>query len=82
MMKTIKLFFKDSCVACPQAKKVVEDFCKEQEEVKLELYDIETVDGLAESAYYEVYGCPTALIFKDDVEVKRIIGNVREEDLI
>ena len=86
-MKIIKLFTRKDCPNCPEAKRVVtehfthEEFCEGYQEAKLELYDVGTADGLAESALHDVFGCPTVLIFKDGSEVKRIIGSVREEDL-
>ena len=80
-MKTIKVFTKQDCPNCPQAKQAVEDFCKEHKEVELELYDVGTVNGLTESAFYDVFSTPTVLVLKDDREAKRIIGVVREEDL-
>ena len=80
-MKVIKVFIKSQCPNCPQAKKAVEDFCKEHKEVELELYDVGTVDGLAESAFYDVFSTPTVIVFKDDKEAKRSGGVVREEDL-
>ena len=84
-MKLIKLFTREDCPNCPQAKRVVEEYIRNRKDSRargVEYWDIGTVDGLAESALYDVFGCPTVLIFKDDKEVKRIIGSVREEDLI
>ena len=84
MSKTIKLFVGDGCPNCPQAKKVVEDYIKDNpkhEDIRLELWNVGTVDGLAESAYYDVFSTPTVLVLKDNKEVKRSGGVVREEDL-
>ena len=83
-MKLIKLFTRKGCPNCPEAKKIVEDYMRERTDSRakgVEYWDIGTVDGLAESALHDVFGCPTVLIFKDGSEVKRIIGSVREEDL-
>ncbi len=77
----IKLFTKDGCPNCPKVKKFLEEYSSENKDVKIEYYDTETTDGLAESAYYNVFSVPTAIIFKGDTEIKRILGNVDKENL-
>lgn len=52
----VKLFIKDDCPRCPAAKRV----CEGLDEV--EVYNVTSVDGLAEAAYYGVLATPTILV--------------------
>ena len=81
MRKTIKVFSKKDCPNCPKAKKAVEEYGKKHKEIKILSYDVGTVDGLAESAFYDIFSTPTVLILKDDIEIKRIPGHIDEKML-
>lgn len=60
MISSIKLFWKKDCVKCPAAKKV---FTEIQEcGIRCEEFDVDTVNGLAESAFYSVQSTPTIII--------------------
>ena len=69
------------CPNCPKAKKVVKEYIKKNNDVKLELYDVGEVEGLAESAYYDIFSTPTVLVLKDNKEVIRLTGVIKEENL-
>jgi hypothetical protein len=52
----VKLFVKDDCPRCPRAKRECEGLDA------LEVYDVASVEGLAEAAFYGVLATPTVLI--------------------
>lgn len=58
--KEIKLFWKNGCTRCPQAK----ELCKklETEGFSVAYYDVESVDGLAEASFHEVLSTPSIII--------------------
>jgi len=57
----LKVFLKDDCPRCPEAKKVVSALKKDGFS-SIEEYDVTTIDGLAEGAFYSVMSTPTILI--------------------
>ncbi len=52
----IKLFVKDDCPRCPEAKRACEGLSG------LTVYDIATVEGLAEASFHGVLATPTVLV--------------------
>jgi hypothetical protein len=52
----IKLFVKDDCPRCPEAKHA----CRELDGV--EVYDVADIDGLAEASFHSVLSTPTVLV--------------------
>ena len=52
----VKLFVKDHCPRCPAAKRVCEGLDT------VEVYDVASVDGLAEASFYGVLATPTLLV--------------------
>jgi thioredoxin-related protein len=56
----LKLFWRKECKKCQPAKMA----CKYLEEngFEVEYYDIDTVNGMAEAAFYEVISTPTAIV--------------------
>jgi thioredoxin-related protein len=61
----LKLFTKPDCPRCPAAKDVVAKLEKDKTAVVVEHYDAETVDGMAEAAFYTVMATPTILLCDD-----------------
>jgi len=51
----IKLFVKQDCPRCPEAKHACEG-------LDVEVYDLSDVDGLAEAAFHGVMSTPTVLV--------------------
>lgn len=51
----IKLFVKNDCPRCPEAKYACEG-------LDVEVYNLADVDGLAEAAYHSVLSTPTVLV--------------------
>jgi len=67
-MGHVKIFWKSNCPKCPAAKNV--GGILRQEGIKVKNYDLNTVGGLAEGAYYSVMATPTLII--EDEEENRI----------
>lgn len=51
----VKLFVKQDCPRCPEAKYACEG-------LDVEVYDLSEVDGLAEAAFHSVLATPTVLV--------------------
>ena len=64
-MEIIKLFVKEGCGLCPSAKEV--GLRLTQEGLRVQCYDLDTADGLAEASYYGILSTPT-MIIEDDNE--------------
>jgi hypothetical protein len=62
----VKLFGSKNCPLCSQLQ-----ICSLQlkDIVKVEYYDVDTREGLAESAYWEVIKLPTILIISSEGEI-------------
>jgi thiol-disulfide isomerase/thioredoxin len=77
----IKVFGKPGCEYCKTTVKKFETFMKrwnisEGDGVALSFFDMETVDGLAEGAFYSVTKVPTTIIEKDKNLLNRWDGKV------
>lgn len=53
----VKLFVSDDCPRCPAAKRACEGIDN------LRIYDIQSIDGLAEASFYGVMATPSVLVF-------------------
>jgi len=77
----IKLFWKDGCAKCPQAK----DLCRklEGEGYEVRYFNVEEVDGLAEASFHEVMSTPSIVVVdeKED-ELFSYRGTVPQYDEI
>lgn len=70
----IKLFGKSSCPLCKKALEKYSFFIDRwnlKEQVKISYYDMETLDGLTEGAYYEVIDVPTTIFEKDGQQIAK-----------
>lgn len=75
----IKIFGKKSCAICETTKNKFSHFLKKnnyEEGVALEFHDMDTVDGMAEGAYYDVLKIPTTVIEKKNRIIARWEGRV------
>jgi hypothetical protein len=59
-MGVIKLFWKENCPRCPQAKEVGSVMQKDGYQVLH--FNLETADGLAEATFYSVQATPTFIL--------------------
>jgi glutaredoxin len=53
----VKVFVKEDCPRCPAAKRAVEGF------QNVSIYDVESIDGLAEASFHGVLATPSVLVF-------------------
>lgn len=52
----VKLFIKEDCPRCPAAKRACEGVANVQ------VYDVTSIDGLAEASFYNVLATPSVLV--------------------
>ena len=74
--KRIKFFWKKGCTKCPEAKILSKKLIENGYNV--EDFDVETIEGLAESSMYMVMSTPTFIITENGEELKAWRGNIPE----
>ncbi|MFC1790637.1 thioredoxin family protein [Patescibacteria group bacterium] len=66
----LKVFTKTDCPKCPPAKSLANLLAKESRivnhELRIETYDTDDVDGMAEAAFYTVMATPTVLLCDEE----------------
>lgn len=76
----VKVFGKPGCEFCKTTMKKFETFLKrwqiDPQSVELTFFDMETVDGLAEGAFYSVVKIPSTVIENNDSVLVRWDGQV------
>jgi hypothetical protein len=55
----IKLFWKDECPKCPEAKALLDGA------PNVELYNLNDIDGLSEGAFYGIMATPSIIVVDD-----------------
>jgi hypothetical protein len=79
-MEMVKIFWKANCSKCPAAKDVGNTL--KEEGFKVIDYNLDTLDGLAEGAYYSVMATPTLIIEDRDenciADFRGIIPSAKE----
>ena len=60
----VKIFWQENCSHCPSTKKLGKIL--EKEGVKVEYYDVNTTDGLAEAMFYDVLSTPSLIVANDE----------------
>ncbi len=75
--RTVKVFVKQNCPRCPAAKELAEKL--EAGGVKVELYDVESLDGMAEASMYSVLATPSIIVTEGDTELASWRGVVPSE---
>jgi thiol-disulfide isomerase/thioredoxin len=71
-MKKVYVFGKPTCPVCKDARNKIQYFKeKKRFDAEIKYFDMETVDGLAEGAYYEVFDIPTVIILDEKKELAR-----------
>jgi len=78
----VKIFTKKTCPKCPAAKELASELKKKGKETSL--YDLDTPDGLAEAAMFNIMSTPTIIVVdSDNQEAKSWRGSVpRLEEVI
>ena len=70
-MNKLKVFTKADCPKCPAAKLLSEEVQKEGK-TKVEFYDVDQPEGLAEAQLYGVLSTPSLIICKDSAEEEEV----------
>ncbi len=65
------LFGRPTCDACQSIKEKIEYYNNKYTPIPFEYYDVDTVDGLAESAFRSVPDIPTVILMQNESELKR-----------
>jgi len=73
----VKIFWQEGCPHCPTAKNLGKDL--ENKGIKVEYYDIKTVDGLTEATFFNVMSTPSFAI-TDDNEIRVWKGKIPETE--
>ncbi len=75
----IKIFWQKNCPRCPEAKNLGKQL---ENEIKVQYFDVDTVDGLAEASFYNIAATPsTVIVDNEDNEIKLWRGktpNIKE----
>jgi thioredoxin-related protein len=61
----LKVFTQPNCPKCPAAKALASKLLVNSCQLKVEEYDVSTVDGLAEASFYTVMATPSLLLCDD-----------------
>ncbi len=84
-MLKMKVFWQKDCPNCPMAKEIGKLM---EEEVNVEYYDVETIDGLSEACLFNVMSTPSIVIVNHKNEAIESwkgklpeIDNIRKEIL-
>ncbi|MCX7703691.1 MAG: DNA methyltransferase [Planctomycetota bacterium] len=81
----IRIFSRKSCPNCETVKQMVSKFIESRNLhglVKIESHDLDTVDGLAEGAYWDVMSVPTLIVMRGGNVLARWDGAVPKEEEI
>ena len=71
-------FWADWCSPCKHFSPVIEDLKKEK---NLNLFKVNADESPISSETFKVTGIPTIIVFKDGIEVKRIVGGMPKHKL-
>jgi len=81
----IKIFGKTDCAKCQTTKNKFHFFLKKwnvSDKVEVTFYDMDTMDGLTEGAFYSVGKVPTTILEDEGEEKSRWAGEVpKSEDI-
>jgi glutaredoxin len=75
----ITVFGKSQCAICQTTKNKLAHIIQKwnyNNVVRLDFVDMETVDGMAEGAYYDVIKVPTTVIEKDGATITKWEGEI------
>lgn len=78
----LKVFVKNDCPNCPPAKDLAEEI-KEEEKLKVEIFNVDEAGGLAEAQFYNVLATPSLVLCDDsDEEIVSFRGDVPSKETI
>lgn len=61
----IQLFTQDKCAKCPPAKEMVMRIQRDRG-VAVQEFDVESIDGMAEAAYYGIMSTPSVVLIDSE----------------
>ena len=79
----IKVFGKENCAKCTTTKNKLNHFLKKwdyADSATISFFDVDTMDGMAEGAFYDVGNIPTTIIEHDGSEIAKWDGEVPNSD--
>ncbi len=79
----IKVFGKAGCAKCQTTKNKLEHFLKKwnySNIADLKFFDMDTIDGMAEGAYYDVLKIPTTVVEKGSETIGKWEGEIPDSD--
>ena len=84
-MVTIAVFGKQGCPKCATTKNKIEHYLGKwrlDHEVRTIFHDLETIEGRAEGAFYDVNDIPVTIIEREGRQLARWDGRVPNSDAI
>ncbi len=75
--RRVKVFVKNNCPRCPAAKELAEKL--RAKGLRVEVYDVESLEGMAEASMYSVLATPSIVVTEGDTEVASWRGVVPAE---
>jgi len=81
MIKVID-FYADWCRPCKQLAPILEEINAENSHISIEKIDIEDDKNEELVSQYVIYSIPTLIIFKDDIQVDKIVGGVSKNRIM
>lgn len=80
----LKIFGKQNCAKCKSTKQKLEFFLDKWklENVSLDFYDMDTIDGLSEGALHDVLKIPTVILELDGAVKARWEGEIPKSEEI
>jgi len=72
----IRIFGREACPNCKAAKRSIDEFVETNEIPEAVYYDMDTVDGRAEGAFYDVRSIPTTIVTDNGEDLARWDGVV------
>lgn len=78
----IFLFGKENCPLCQKTKGVLSRINRDILQVTDRYFDLDTLEGLSKAAYYNAFGIPVVILFKNGKEIKRWKEEVPDLSLV
>lgn len=78
----IKIFGKKECAKCQATKNKIAHFIEKwnYNNITLDFLDMDTVEGMAEGAYYDILKVPTTVFERDDLTIARWEGEIPDSE--
>ena len=78
--KTVVDFYATWCGPCKMLSRVVEDFARENDDIKVVKINVDDEQALA--VEYGVMSIPTLVVIKNGQEINRSVGLVSKDDIL